>query len=135
MSDTFNIRRESYPPLDLSLSLSLSLSLYLSIYLSISISHSISLYLYIYLQVKALISRAESELGPVDILVNCAGLMYYTMMKNLHEDEWERQIDVNCKVESRSLIVFLLFFFESFYALYLNDFLCFVVVLAFINSI
>jgi hypothetical protein len=22
----------------------------------------------------------------------------YTMMKNFHEDEWERQIDLNCKV-------------------------------------
>ncbi|XP_035825631.1 linear gramicidin synthase subunit D [Aplysia californica] len=48
-------------------------------------------------QVKALVRQAESSLGPVDILVNCAGLMYFTMMKNMHEDEWERQIDVNCK--------------------------------------
>ena len=36
-------------------------------------------------------------MGPVGILVNCAGVMYYTMMKNLHEDEWERTIEVNCK--------------------------------------
>ena len=26
-------------------------------------------------------------LGPVDILVNCAGVMYYTMMKNLRETD------------------------------------------------
>lgn len=26
-----------------------------------------------------------------------AGVMYYTSMKNLHEDEWERTVDVNCK--------------------------------------
>jgi NADP-dependent 3-hydroxy acid dehydrogenase YdfG len=23
--------------------------------------------------------------------------MYYTLMKNLHEDDWERTVDVNCK--------------------------------------
>jgi len=47
--------------------------------------------------VKALIRRAEDELGPVDILVNCAGVMYYTLMKNLREDEWEATVEVNCK--------------------------------------
>ncbi|CAN0393895.1 unnamed protein product [Laminaria digitata] len=26
-----------------------------------------------------------------------AGVMYFTSMKNLHEDEWERTVDVNCK--------------------------------------
>ena len=50
------------------------------------------------LQVKELVQHTELTLGPVDILVNNAGTMYYTMMKNLHEDEWERQIDVNIKV-------------------------------------
>jgi NAD(P)-dependent dehydrogenase (short-subunit alcohol dehydrogenase family) len=29
-------------------------------------------------QVKSLVARTEEELGPVDILVNCAGVMYYT---------------------------------------------------------
>ncbi|HET7480604.1 MAG TPA: SDR family oxidoreductase [Rubrobacteraceae bacterium] len=47
--------------------------------------------------VKALVERAGAELGPVDILVNCAGVMYYTLMKNLREDEWERTVEVNCK--------------------------------------
>ena len=42
--------------------------------------------------------HTESVFGSVDILVNNAGVMYYTMMKNFHEDEWERQIDLNCKV-------------------------------------
>lgn len=46
---------------------------------------------------KALIRRAEDELGPVDILVNCAGVMYYTLMKNLREEEWETTVEVNCK--------------------------------------
>ncbi len=48
-------------------------------------------------QVQELISHTETELGPVDILVNCAGVMYYTLMQNLHEDEWERTVDVCCK--------------------------------------
>ena len=33
-------------------------------------------------QVKALTARTEEDLGPIDILVNCAGVMYYTLMKN-----------------------------------------------------
>ena len=48
-------------------------------------------------QVKMLVARTEEELGPVDILVNCAGVMYYTLMKNLHEDDWEQTVDVLCK--------------------------------------
>jgi len=48
-------------------------------------------------QVKSLIARTEEELGPVDILVNCAGVMFYTLMSNLHEDDWEQTVDVLCK--------------------------------------
>lgn len=48
-------------------------------------------------QVEELVARATSELGPVDILVNCAGVMYFTMMANVQTDEWERTVDVNCK--------------------------------------
>jgi NADP-dependent 3-hydroxy acid dehydrogenase YdfG len=47
-------------------------------------------------QVLSLIERA-GELGPVEVLVNCAGVMYYTLMKNVHEEEWERTVEVNCK--------------------------------------
>jgi NADP-dependent 3-hydroxy acid dehydrogenase YdfG len=47
--------------------------------------------------VRSLVRRAEEELGPVEILVNCAGVMYYTMMKNVREEEWNRTIEVNCK--------------------------------------
>ncbi len=46
-------------------------------------------------QVGALVERAEGELGPVEFLVNCAGVMYYTLMRNLREDEWERTVEVN----------------------------------------
>jgi NADP-dependent 3-hydroxy acid dehydrogenase YdfG len=31
-------------------------------------------------QVGSLISRTEEQLGPVDVLVNCAGIMYYTLV-------------------------------------------------------
>jgi NADP-dependent 3-hydroxy acid dehydrogenase YdfG len=48
-------------------------------------------------RVRSLVARAEEELGPVEILVNCAGVMYYTLMKNGREDEWERTVEVNCK--------------------------------------
>jgi NADP-dependent 3-hydroxy acid dehydrogenase YdfG len=48
-------------------------------------------------QVASLVSRAEEELGPVDVLVNCAGVMYYTLMRNLREEEWNRTVEVNCK--------------------------------------
>lgn len=48
-------------------------------------------------QVESLICTAEEELGPVDILVSCAGVMYFTMMANCHTDDWEKTVDVNCK--------------------------------------
>jgi NADP-dependent 3-hydroxy acid dehydrogenase YdfG len=48
-------------------------------------------------QVRELAAGTRRELGPPDILVNCAGVMYYTLMQNLHEDDWERTVDVCCK--------------------------------------
>lgn len=48
-------------------------------------------------QVESLLRTATEELGPVDILVSCAGVMYFTMMKNIQTDEWDRTVDVNCK--------------------------------------
>lgn len=48
-------------------------------------------------QVRELVALTEGELGPVDYLVNCAGVMYFTLMKNLREEEWERTVDVLCK--------------------------------------
>ncbi|KAH6660204.1 nonribosomal peptide synthetase 10 [Truncatella angustata] len=41
-------------------------------------------------------SLSESGSG-VDILVSCAGVMYFTMMANVQTEEWERTVDVNCK--------------------------------------
>lgn len=48
-------------------------------------------------QVEALMAAATHDLGPIDILVSCAGVMYYTMMANAQVDEWDRTVDVNCK--------------------------------------
>lgn len=48
-------------------------------------------------QVEALLRAANDELGPVDIIVSCAGVMYFTMMANVQTEEWERTVDVNCK--------------------------------------
>jgi NADP-dependent 3-hydroxy acid dehydrogenase YdfG len=48
-------------------------------------------------QVESLVGRTEDELGPVDALVNCAGVMYYTLMKNVRAGEWDRTVEVNCK--------------------------------------
>ena len=46
--------------------------------------------------VGALVARAEEEFGPVDVLVNCAGVMYFTLMASAHQEQWERTVRVNC---------------------------------------
>ncbi|KFY32594.1 hypothetical protein V493_00063 [Pseudogymnoascus sp. VKM F-4281 (FW-2241)] len=48
-------------------------------------------------QVESLVRTTEETLGPVDIFVSCAGVMYFTMMANVQTEEWERTVDVNCK--------------------------------------
>ncbi|GFG29419.1 hypothetical protein Cfor_02620 [Coptotermes formosanus] len=48
-------------------------------------------------QVRDGVQHTESLLGPVDILVNSAGILYYTLMKNLHIKEWQQMVDVNVK--------------------------------------
>ena len=47
--------------------------------------------------VENLVKTAEVAFGPVDILVNCAGVMYFTLMKNVMWDQWDAQVDINCK--------------------------------------
>lgn len=46
-------------------------------------------------QVESLMQAAGMS-GP-DILVCCAGVMYFTLMSNVKMDQWERTVDVNCK--------------------------------------
>ncbi|KAK2616481.1 hypothetical protein QQS21_000523 [Conoideocrella luteorostrata] len=48
-------------------------------------------------QVQSLMDTTTEQLGPIDILVSCAGVMYFTMMANCQTDEWERTVDINCK--------------------------------------
>ncbi|KAF8859614.1 nonribosomal peptide synthetase 10 [Acephala macrosclerotiorum] len=48
-------------------------------------------------QVESLVRATEEALGAVDILVSCAGVMYFTMMANVQTDQWEQTVDVNCK--------------------------------------
>lgn len=48
-------------------------------------------------QVESLIRATEETLGPVDIVVSCAGVMYFTMMANCLSEQWEQTVDVNCK--------------------------------------
>lgn len=48
-------------------------------------------------QVQETVDAVVAEHGRVDVLVNCAGVMYFTLMKNLHYEEWEQTVDINCK--------------------------------------
>jgi len=48
-------------------------------------------------QVQALIDAAVDAFDGVDVLINNAGLMPLSLMKNTHEDEWEQMVDVNIK--------------------------------------
>lgn len=48
--------------------------------------------------IQRLVDKAEDAFGSgVDVLVNVAGVMYFTLMKNCQTDEWNRTVDVNCK--------------------------------------
>jgi NAD(P)-dependent dehydrogenase (short-subunit alcohol dehydrogenase family) len=47
--------------------------------------------------VHAAVARAESDLGPLDVLVNNAGLSSVVPFFQLSEEEWDRVIDVNLK--------------------------------------
>ncbi|EPE26502.1 Acetyl-CoA synthetase-like protein [Glarea lozoyensis ATCC 20868] len=47
--------------------------------------------------VESLMQTAREKLGPIDILVSCAGVMYFTMMANVQNEDWDRTVDVNCK--------------------------------------
>lgn len=48
-------------------------------------------------QVEAMVQAAMDAFGRVDVLINNAGVMLLSYMRNAHVDEWERMIDVNLK--------------------------------------
>ena len=58
--------------------------------------------------VNALVKKAEDHYNKgVDVLVNVAGVMYFTLMKNCKTEEWNRTVDVNCKGVSNNSAGFL----------------------------
>ncbi|OAB80285.1 SDR family oxidoreductase [Cochleicola gelatinilyticus] len=44
-----------------------------------------------------LVSETKKEFGSIDVLVNNAGLMPLSYIKNMHTDEWDTMVDVNIK--------------------------------------
>lgn len=49
-------------------------------------------------EVRALYDKSiMKKFGKIDIIVNTAGVMYFTLTKNGFWDEWEQTVDVNCK--------------------------------------
>jgi NADP-dependent 3-hydroxy acid dehydrogenase YdfG len=48
-------------------------------------------------EVAALVELAASEHGPVDVLVNNAGVMPLSPVEDLRVEDWERMVDVNVK--------------------------------------
>jgi NAD(P)-dependent dehydrogenase (short-subunit alcohol dehydrogenase family) len=48
-------------------------------------------------QVRSMVAQVATELGPVSILVNNAGLLRPTRFQDIPEDEWTSVIDVNLK--------------------------------------
>ena len=48
-------------------------------------------------QVQELADATADAFGSIDVLINNAGVMPLSFIKNLHEDEWEQMVDVNVK--------------------------------------
>lgn len=48
-------------------------------------------------QVDAMVARAEAELGPIDILINDAGIVVTDKVMDISEAEWDRLMDINVK--------------------------------------
>ena len=46
---------------------------------------------------KKVVSSTLEEFGSIDGIINNAGLMPLSYVKNLHTDEWDKMIDVNIK--------------------------------------
>lgn len=46
-------------------------------------------------EIRAAIDMAEAQYGPIDLLVNCAGVMLLGNLENQSPDEWRQMLDVN----------------------------------------
>lgn len=47
-------------------------------------------------EVQQMVAVCLDAFARIDVLVNCAGCMYYCLVKKGYTAEWKRQIDVNC---------------------------------------
>lgn len=47
--------------------------------------------------VHAMVEELIKRYGRIDVVTNCAGVMYFTLMRNLLYDQWKQTIDTNCK--------------------------------------
>lgn len=47
--------------------------------------------------IRGLVSRTEAQLGPIDLLINVAGVVSFGSAEELSELEWDRVIDINLK--------------------------------------
>lgn len=49
--------------------------------------------------VQSFCEAAKSHCGgaPINVMICCAGVMYFTKMKNAKMDDWDNTIDVNCR--------------------------------------
>ena len=49
--------------------------------------------------VAALVAAAKEQfqVAAIDVLINCAGVMYFTEMKNALIDQWQETVNVNCQ--------------------------------------
>lgn len=48
-------------------------------------------------QVAAMVQQVERELGPIDVLVNNAGIAWEGLLTDMKEEEWDRVLSVNLK--------------------------------------
>lgn len=48
-------------------------------------------------EVENVVKKAQEAFGRIDFLINNAGVMYRSFLKNDHVEEWEKMIDVNIK--------------------------------------
>jgi NADP-dependent 3-hydroxy acid dehydrogenase YdfG len=48
-------------------------------------------------EVQNLVEFTMGKFGRIDTLINCAGLMLFSMWENAHVNEWEKMIDINIK--------------------------------------
>src|SRR5260370_5594293 len=57
--------------------------------------------------VEAMASKIKSELGAIDVLVNCAGYVHYGSVLECSEQDWDFTFDLNVKSMHRTIKAFL----------------------------